>query len=135
MQLDAHDHQKLSAWNETTTDNDRRIFVHAQYLGPIGTFRPQVIEQLLRELLANYGDLQEYQKLSVQEPGVVRVAATLQAKTAAKAATQALDGFKIQVRYSSFLSAYTGAYSTLFLSELSTVGDTRLRKLSGLFDP
>lgn len=64
----------------------------------MSTFRSEAIEQLLQELLANYGELQEYQIVDLHEPsGLVCAVATFRGNDAAKDAAQALDGFKIQV--------------------------------------
>ncbi|KAI9842524.1 MAG: hypothetical protein M1838_003096 [Thelocarpon superellum] len=88
--------QKLNLLQESGDEGGCRVLVKARFLGPSDAFDVGGMEQLLPELLANYGDVHDLQLINVHEPGLLCVFTVFSSKTAAQGAAQALNGFKIQ---------------------------------------
>lgn len=96
--------QKLAVSDQVTPEKEQQVLVKAHFLGVTTAFRSEAVEQLLQELLTNYGELLDYQVFQVREPGVFCAFATFRGQSAAKSAEQALNGLKIQVMSRTVLS-------------------------------
>ncbi|KAI9844093.1 MAG: hypothetical protein M1837_005807 [Sclerophora amabilis] len=73
-----------------------QVLVKACFPGPIEKSTRDSLEQLLPDILGNYGDLLAYQNINVHELSKVTGIATYREATAAEHAGCALNGFKIQ---------------------------------------
>ncbi|KAI9796807.1 MAG: hypothetical protein M1833_005950 [Piccolia ochrophora] len=78
------------------SNEDGQLVVKAFFAGPPADFSPTAVEQLLLELLSNYGDVLSYQSLHDNEANTICLVVEFDDKYTAESAARALNGFKIQ---------------------------------------